>query len=122
MRLTYRGVQYGEEKQYSSALIAETVNKQIVDRGNYPQAKINPKFPWLAYVKQLIYSSKSKPILDPIAFSYNYKREFIEECWHLDNTEKLVLALNLTIQIERAKNSQSRQKTKLKYRGVTYYK
>ena len=120
MKLTYRGVQYSEKNQHYTALIKEA-NKEIIYRGNSPQARINPKFPWLRYIKQLFNRSESKPIFDPIAFWYNHKREFIEDCWYLDDIEKLYLAWNITIQIERAK-LKPKQKTKLKYRGVTYYK
>lgn len=122
MKLIYRGVQYNEDKQDSSALISETTNKEIIYRGNSSKGRINPKFPWLRYVKQLFHKSESRPIFDPITFWYNHKREFLEDCWHLDDVEKLDRAWDLTIQIERAKGLNSRQKTKLKYRGVTYYK
>lgn len=121
MKLTYRGVQYSEKNQHSIALIKEAYNKEIIYRGNSPQARINPNFPWLRYIKQLFNRSESKPIFDPITFWYNHKREFVEDCWYLDDVEKLNLAWNLTIQIERTK-LKPKQKTKLKYRGVTYYK
>lgn len=122
MTLTYRGVPYSEERYNSLPRIPETTDKEIIYRGNSPQARINPKFPWLRYIKQLFNQSESKPIFDPIAFWYEHKREFIEDCWHLEDGEKLVIALNLTIRIERAKALVPRQKVELKYRGITYYR
>ncbi|MEL6908922.1 MAG: DUF4278 domain-containing protein [Cyanobacteria bacterium J06643_13] len=122
MKLTYRGVQYSEKKPLLLSPSLETVDQEIIYRGNSRLGRINPNFPWLGYVKQLFPRSESRPIVDPIKFWYNHKREFIEECWHLDNREKIALTWNLTIRIERAKALKSQQKTKLKYRGVTYYK
>ncbi|MEL6786714.1 MAG: DUF4278 domain-containing protein [Cyanobacteria bacterium J06607_15] len=122
MKLTYRGVQYSEKKPLLLSPSLETVDQEIIYRGNSRLGRINPNFPWLGYVKQLFHRSESRPIVDPIKFWYNHKREFIEECWHLDNREKIALTWNLTIRIERAKALKSQQKTKLKYRGVTYYK
>lgn len=122
MKLTYRGIQYSEDKQHSSALISATTNKEIIYRGNSPKARINPNFPWLRYINQLLHRSESKPIVDPITFWYDHKREFLKDCWRLSDLAKLDRAWNLTIQIERAKALKSKQKTKLKYRGVTYYK
>lgn len=120
MKLTYRGVQYSEENYHSLASsIVDT--KEITYRGNSRLGRIYPSFPWLGYVQQLFHRSESRPIFDPIKFWYNHKREFIEECWHLDNREKIALAWNLTIRIERAK-LKPKQQTELKYRGVTYYK
>lgn len=122
MKLTYRGVEYSEKKQHSLTSIVETSNKEIIYRGNSPQGRINPNFPWLGYIKQLFKKSESKPILDPIAFWYNHKREFIEDCLRFGDIEKLNIAWNLTIQIEKDKALGLKPKTQLKYRGVTYYK
>ncbi len=122
MKLTYRGVQYSEENRHLLTVIAETTSKDIVYRGNSPKGRISSKFPWWGYIKHLLQKSQTRPILDPITFWYNHKREFVEDCWNLNDLEKLNLAWNLTIEIERAKASELRCKTKLKYRGVTYYK
>ncbi|MEO1340484.1 MAG: DUF4278 domain-containing protein [Cyanobacteria bacterium J06635_13] len=122
MKLTYRGVQYSEQKPLLLSSSLETIDQEIIYRGNSRLGRINPNFPWLGYIKQLFDRSESRPIVDPIKFWYNHKREFIEECWHLDNREKIALTWNLTIRIERAKALKLKQKTKLKYRGVTYYK
>ena len=121
MKLTYRGIRYGEAKQHSSAVV-KTIKKEIIYRGNSPQARIKPNFPWSKYVIQLSQGFKSKPIFDPIAFWYNHKREFVEECWRFSDIDRLSNAWNLTIQIERDKALKSKPKTQLKYRGVTYYK
>jgi len=121
MKLTYRGIQYGEENQDFAASIVEASNEEIVYRGNSRLGRIKPNFPWLQYVRQLFHKSESEPIFDPITFWYNHKREFVKDCWHLDNREKIALAWNLTIRIERAK-LRPKRRTKLKYRGVTYYK
>ena len=121
MELIYRGVRYREENRHSLT-IKEATKEEVIYRGNSSKARINPKFPWLRYVKQLFSKSESKPIIDPIAFWYDHKREFIEDCWHWSDVEKLDRAWNLTLQIERAKAQKSKQKTKLKYRGVTYYR
>ena len=121
MKLTYRGVQYSEENQQLLASGVDTVDKEIIYRGNSRLGKIKPNFPWAGYIKQLFDRSESEPIFDPIAFWYNQKRDFIEECWHLDNREKIAIAWNLTIRQERAK-LKPKQKTSLKYRGVIYYK
>ena len=123
MKLTYRGVQYSEKDLYPLTLMSKTSNREIIYRGNSPQARLNPKFPYLAYIKQLLPNSESKSIIDPIAFWYRHRREFAEDCWRLDsNLEKLDLAWKLTIRIEKAKALKSSQKIQLKYRGVTYYK
>lgn len=121
MNLTYRGVKYNQGKQERSTSVVAIKEPKIIYRGNSPKAITNPKFPWLKYIKQLFGMSESR-LLDPIAFWYNHKREFIKDCWYLDEVEKLQLAWDLTLQIERAKTQKSKQKTKLKYRGVTYYR
>ena len=121
MKLIYRGIEYSEENQQLLASSVDTIDKEIIYRGNSRLGRINPNFPWLLYVKQLFHRSESKPVFDPITFLYNHKREFVEDCWHLDNREKIAIAWNLTIRLERAK-LKSQQKTRLKYRGVTYYK
>lgn len=122
MKLTYRGIQYSEEIEQLSTLAITTEKKEIIYRGNSPKAKINPKFPWIKYIKQLFCQSESRPVFDPITFWYDHKREFIEDCWFSEDVKKLDRAWNLTLQIERAKALKSKQKTKLKYRGVTYYR
>ena len=121
MKLTYRGVQYQEENRNFSALLAAPENKNLVYRGNSLRARINPKFPWLRYIKQLFSKSESETVFDPIAFWYDHKRKYIQECWHIDDLERLDCAWNLTLQIEQAKAVKSQQ-IKLKYRGVTYYR
>lgn len=122
MKLTYRGVQYNEK--HRNLLISATVPKstEIIYRGNSTKARINPKFPWWQYVRQICDRSESKPVFDPISFWYDHKRKFIKNCWFLDDIEQLDRAYELTLQIERAKALKSKQKTKLKYRGVTYYR
>ncbi|PSB10079.1 DUF4278 domain-containing protein [Pleurocapsa sp. CCALA 161] len=128
MKLTYRGRQYDREKQnfLTSTGIA---NKEIIYRGNSPEAGINPKFPWIKYIQQLLYKSRAKTVFDPIAFWYDHKKEFLEDCWCLDQIECDYAppslqdrCWDLTLQIEKTKAFQPRQKTKLKYRGVTYYR
>ncbi len=122
MKLTYRGVQYKEEKRNFSSSVIEARNKEIIYRGNSPRARINPEFPWIKYIKQLFLNSESRPVLDPITFWYDHKRNFIKDCWLTDDLEKLERAWNLTLQLERTKASKQKHKTKLKYRGVTYYR
>ena len=123
MKLNYRGVRYNnEENPYLSTSPVETKKKEIVYRGHSLRARINPKFPWISYIKQLFYQSEVKPIFDPITFWYDHKREFLNDCWNLDDVEKLDRAWDLTIQIERAKTFKPKPKIKLKYRGVTYYR
>jgi|GEM_PF-2119699 len=122
MKLIYRGIAYREESKHSLALNAVRSNKEIIYRGKSSKGKINPKFPWLKYIKQLFHQSELDYTLDPITFWYDHKREFIEDCWDLGDLEKLNLAWDLTIQMELAKALKSKQKTQLKYRGVTYYK
>ena len=121
MKLTYRGVQYQEEKHNLSTSAIVPKNKEIIYRGNSSKARINPKFPWLQYIKQLFDKSESRS-LDPISFWYKHKRKFIEDCWRFDDLEKLDRAWYVTLQLERTKLSKSKLKTKLKYRGVTYYR
>ena len=120
MKLTYRGIPYNEDRSVST--IAPIENREIIYRGNSSKARINPRFPWLGYIKQLFNKSETKPVFDPITFWYDHKREFIEDCWHLDDIEKLDRAWNLTLQIEQTKALKPQQKTQLKYRGVTYYR
>ncbi|HEY9771561.1 MAG TPA: DUF4278 domain-containing protein [Coleofasciculaceae cyanobacterium] len=122
MKLTYRGVQYQEENHNSSNSVVAIQNQEIIYRGNSLKVRIKPKFPWLNYIKQLFRQSESKPVFDPITFWYAHKRKFIESCWFADDVEKLDRAWDLTLAMEKAKSSKSKQKTKLKYRGVTYYK
>lgn len=121
MTLTYRGIPYKEESRNFSASTAIVEKKEIVYRGNSSKTIINPKFPLLKYIKQLLPISESKPVFDPITFWYDHKREYIKDYWRLSNSEKLELAWNLTMQIEQAKASKSKP-NKLKYRGVTYTK
>ena len=122
MKLTYRGVQYNEVNRCCLTSIVLKSKKDIIYRGNGCKTRINPKFPWLKYIKQLFCHSEVKPIFDPITLWYDHKREFLKDCWHLDDVETLELAWDLTIQIETAKTLKPKQKTKLKYRGVTYYR
>ena len=122
MKLTYRGVQYSEEIKQLSTSATTIGKKEIIYRGNSPTVRINPKFPWIKYIQQLFHQSESRPVFDPITFWYNHKREFIEDCWFLDDVERLNCAWNLTLQIERTKALKPKQKVKLKYRGVTYYR
>lgn len=122
MKLTYRGVQYNEEKRDISASAVAAEKKELIYRGNSSKARINPRFPWLKYIQQLFNKSKSQSVFDPITFWYDHKRQFLEDCLHLDDIEKLNRAFDLTLQIERAKATKPKQKTKLKYRGVTYYR
>jgi hypothetical protein len=119
MKLTYRGVRHTEE---SSQFLTAVKNKEITYRGNSPKARINPKFPGFKYVKQLFNKSDSRPVFDPITFWYDHKREFIEVCWRIDDVKRLNEALNVTLQIERTEALTQKQKTQLKYRGVTYYR
>lgn len=119
MKLTYRGVQYQEENRNFLTPVAPE-NKNLIYRGNSLKARINPKFPWLRYIKQLFRKSESKPVFDPITFWYDHKRKFIKECWHIDDIEQLDRAWGLTLQIE-AKSVKSKP-IKLKYRGITYYR
>ncbi len=122
MKLTYRGVQYQEENPSFSASAVGIPNQELIYRGNCLKARINPKFPWLNYIKQLFGKSESKPVFDPIRFWYDHKRKFLENCWFLAEVEKLDRAWDLTLQTERTKALKPKQKTKLKYRGVTYYR
>ena len=127
MKLTYRGVQFQskEENHLSLVPLAETTNttnKEIIYRGNSPTGRIKPNFPWLGYIKQLFGMPESNPILDPITFWYDHKRKFIAECWFWGDIDRLNHAWDLTIQREQAEALKSKQKIKLKYRGITYYK
>ena len=122
MKLTYRGVQYSEEKPKLSTPATVIGNKDIIYRGNSLKARINPKFPWLKYLKQLFRNSESRPVFDPITFWYDHKRKFIEHCWHVEYLEKLDRCWDLNLQIEQPKALEQKQKIKLKYRGVTYYR
>ena len=115
MKLTYRGIKYQQER--STLPVVE--NKDLIYRGHSTKAKINPKFPWLVYIKQLLGKSESKPVFDPITFWYEHKRKFIEHCWHIEDIEQLNLAWNLTQQEQAEVQSKP---IKLKYRGVTYYR
>ena len=120
MKLTYRGIQY-DEKTQNSLTSADVTKTGIIYRGNSFEAAISPKFPWIKYVKQLMNKSRSQTVFEPIVFWYNHKRDFLEVCWYLDNKE-LNRCWDLTLQIEKTKAFKSQQKTKLKYRGVTYYR
>ena len=122
MKLTYRGIPYQEENRNYSTSTVVLDKKKIVYRGNSPKTIINPRFPLLKYIKQLLSISESKPVFDPTTFWYNHKREYIRDCWSLSNSEKLELAWDLTMKIEQAKGLKAKPKTKLKYRGVTYIK
>ena len=122
MKLTYRGVPYNEKNQTVLTTALPVRNYEIIYRGNSSKARINPKFPWLGYIKQLFRKSESRPVLDPITFWYDHKRKFLEDCWHLDDIEKLNRAWNLTLQLEQTKALKSKPKIQLKYRGVTYYR
>ncbi len=110
MKLTYRGVQYSEENRGSLIPALEVERKEIIYRGNSPKPRISPKFPWLGYIKQLFCKSESRLVFDPITFWYNHKREFVEDCWRLSDVEKLDRAWDLTLQIERNKALNPKQK------------
>ncbi len=124
MKLTYRGVQYSEEISPISQPATSLANKNIVYRGNSPQGRIinNTRYPLITYIKQLFDKSESKPVFDPITFWYNHQRAFLDDCLLADNLAKLDRCWNLTKQIELSKTLKPKQKTKLKYRGVTYYR
>jgi hypothetical protein len=120
MKLTYRGIQYDEKDRAIAPSTKGINNKKIIYRGNFLKAKVNLKFLWLKYIKQLFSFPKSEVIFDPIAFWYEYQRQFLEDMWCSDDRETLDRAWDLTLQIDRAKALKTEQKTKLKYRGVTY--
>ena len=122
MKLIYRGVGYNEANSYLATSLVEARKREIIYRGNSPIGQINPKFPYLSYFKQLFLRSKVKLVGDPITFWYNHKRKFLQDCWHLDEIEKLELAWDLTLKIERDRQLKPKQQIKLKYRGVTYYR
>ena len=120
MKLTYRGIQY-DEKDRNSSISAGIADKEIIYRGNTLEAGINSKFPLIKFIKQLFNKPKANAVFNPIAFWHEHKREFLEYCWHLDQIE-LDRCWDLTLQAERTKALKSQQKTKLKYRGITYYR
>lgn len=123
MKLTYRGVQYTEAQAEPKRPIVD--NREVIYRGNSSKARIAPKFPWIKYIQQLFRHSDSKPVFDPITFWYEHKREFVEDCWLLDDVEQLNFCWKLTLHLERTKaleQHQKSKKTQLKYRGVTYYR
>ncbi|MDJ0593499.1 MAG: DUF4278 domain-containing protein [Pleurocapsa sp. MO_226.B13] len=122
MQLIYRGVKYNEKNPNLSVATTPSNSKEIVYRGNCLKATSNPKFPWLSYIKQIFQQSKSTRILDPISFWYDRRRKFLNHCWLSDDVERLNRAWDLTRERERAKAIASKPKTKLKYRGVTYYR
>ena len=123
MKLTYRGVQYSEEISPISQSATPSDNKNIIYRGNSPQGRIiNTIFPLVSYIKQLFNKSESKSVFDPITFWYNRQRLSLDDYLLADNVEKLNRCWKLTKQIEVSKALTSKQKTKLKYRGVTYYR
>ena len=120
-RLVYRGIEYQEPVSLLTLTTASD-DKELIYRGNSPQPRINLRFSWFPYIKQLFSKSEAKPILDPISFWYNRQREFIQDCWNLDDeVEKLNRSWSLTQKIELATALKAKPKTKLKYRGVTYY-
>lgn len=121
MTLTYRGVRYPED-HHEIALATPAIKKEMIYRGVPLKPRCNPKFPWLSYIKQLLRKSESRPVLDPITFWYNHKRKFVEDCWRLDDLEKLEQAWDLTVHAESVEVAKTKPKTKLKYRGVTYYR
>ena len=121
MTLTYRGIPY-PEKQAKTPTPAVTRQKNIIYRGNSPQARINAKFPWWKYLKQIFKNSQSQAIFDPITFWYHHKRQFLDDVWRSHDAEKLDRCWDLTLQIERSQAVKSKQPIKLKYRGVTYYR
>ena len=53
MKLTYRRIQY-DEKNQNSLTSADVTKTEIIYRGNSFEAGINPKFPWIKYIKQLL--------------------------------------------------------------------
>ncbi|MBW4534324.1 MAG: DUF4278 domain-containing protein [Pleurocapsa minor HA4230-MV1] len=120
MKLTYRGIQYDREKQ-NFLTSTDVVKNEIIYRGNSLEANIDHRFPLIKYIKQLLNKSRSQTVFDPVAFSYEHKREFLEACWYLENKE-LNRCWDLTLQIEKTKALKAQQKTKLKYRGLTYYR
>lgn len=120
-KLTYRGVPYSEKALKVALPTAESETDNIIYRGNSVKGKINPKFPWLKYIKQLFGYSESRPIFDPITLWYNHKRLFLEDCLHNADVEQLERCWTLTLKIELGKTLEAKPKTKLKYRGVTYY-
>ncbi|MDJ0897455.1 MAG: DUF4278 domain-containing protein [Xenococcus sp. MO_188.B8] len=122
MKLTYRGVQYSDKNPKLATPETVIGNKDIVYRGNSLKERINPQFPWLKYLTQLFSKPESKPVFDPITFWYNHKRKFIENCWHVEDLEKLDRCWDVTLQIEQLQALKQKQKIKLKYRGVTYYR
>jgi hypothetical protein len=121
MKLIYRGIQYDEKDRAAMPSNTGINSKDIVYRGNSPKARVNLKFIWLKYIKQLFSYPKSEVIFDPLTFWYEYQKQFLEDMWR-DDREMLDRAWNLTIEIEQAQALKAQQKTKFKYRGVTYYR
>jgi len=122
MKLTYRGVRYSEKAPQISTSATILTKKKIIYRGNSPKGKINPRFPLMQYLKQIFRKSKSRPFFDPITFWYDHKREFLDDCLLSENLEKLDRSWHLTTPSEIKQALTTKQKTKLTYRGIIYYR
>ena len=119
---SYSGIVVFLKKAVARKTAIKPYNLEIVYRGNSLSVGINPKFPWIKYyIKYLLSKSSEKTVFEPIAFWYDHKKEFLEDCRCLDNSKRDRYG-DLTLQIEKDKALKSQQKTKLKYRGVTYYR
>lgn len=122
MKLTYRGVQYSEQIPQISTSATGVPKKRVIYRGNSPKGRINPRFSLMKYIRQIFNKSESKPVFDPITFWYDHKRKFLDDCLLAENLEKLDRCWALTTQSEIKKALTTKQKTKLTYRGITYYR
>lgn len=129
MQLTYRGIKYSSNNSTVSTPIEEN-DCQIIYRGQSVKAAIAPKFPFLNYFKQLFSHGETKPVFAPMIFWYKHKKQFLENCWQLDEIEQLDLCWKITLKIERERalkrdrslHNEGDRPIKLKYRGVTYYR
>lgn len=122
MKLTYRGVQYSEKTPQISPAAPTLTKKKVIYRGNSPKGRIDPRFPLMQYIKQIFHKSESKPVFDPITFWYDHKRKFLDDCLVSENLEKLDRCWHLKTSSEIKQALETKQKIKLKYRGVTYYR
>lgn len=118
MELVYRGVKYQTNNLRFHPL---KTKKRSLSKRNTSETAIAYKFPLIQYCKQL-FGNRGSIIFSPELFWHQHQSQFLEGCWRLSMVEQLESSWEVTLKMEFAQALKKKTPSKLKYRGVTYYR
>lgn len=120
MELIYRGIKYQNDSTEFHQLIKNNHLPIIYCKKRIRNITKN-RFPVTKYCQQL-FSKKKSFVLSPVKFHYEHQIQLLENCWRIDMIIILNFCWQATIIMEMERNLRNDARTKLKYRGVSYYK